>query len=148
MPTDWNNPPSSDARKEVRIMGKRKTKIINVDYQRLEKQGYKSASRTGKEILDAMIKLGQKRDNKPTARERAKRDLVHATIDEVLTERQKQVIELVFGLTGLQPMSEQEIAETLKISRPTVQSAKRRSMEKLKKHMALNQDALKNIKNS
>lgn len=129
-------------------MGTRKTKIINVDFQRLERFSYKSHSPLGKEILNKMILLSEKRKSKLTLRQQAKQDIVHAAIDEVLTARQKEVIDLVFGLSGLEPMTEESIGETLGISRGSVKTLKKRSIDKLKAHMELNQTALKNIKNN
>ena len=50
-----------------------------------------------------------------------------------LPEREAQVIRLRFGLTGKSPMTQQEVAKSLHISRSYISRIEKRAMEKLRR---------------
>ncbi len=59
---------------------------------------------------------------------------VKKLVDEILDEREKQIIILRYGLKGYEPRTQREVAKYLGISRSYVSRIEKRSLEKLKKH--------------
>ena len=53
-------------------------------------------------------------------------------IDKVLTEQERQVVLLRYGLDGQQPQKQREVAKTVGISRSYVSRIEKRALEKLK----------------
>ena len=58
---------------------------------------------------------------------------VRRAVAEVLDERQRQVIELRYGLTGNPPLRQREVAQRLDISRSYVSRIETHALEKLQK---------------
>lgn len=58
---------------------------------------------------------------------------LYGFIDEVLNEREKQIIIYRFGLLNCEPMTQQEIADKLSISRSYVSRIEKRTIELLRK---------------
>ena len=56
-------------------------------------------------------------------------------VDNLLTERERQIIIMRYGLHGVTPLAQREIAEMLKISRSYVSRIEKSALEKL--HNAL-----------
>lgn len=54
-------------------------------------------------------------------------------IDEVLTKREKEIIIKRFGLCGLEPLTQREIAKELKISRSYVSRIEKKALSQLRK---------------
>lgn len=59
---------------------------------------------------------------------------VKELVDDILDEREKQIIVLRYGLKGYEPRTQREVARYLGISRSYVSRIEKRSLEKLKKH--------------
>lgn len=57
---------------------------------------------------------------------------VKRLVDEILDEREKQIIILRYGLKGYEPRTQREVAKYLKISRSYVSRIEKRALEKLK----------------
>ncbi|MBQ8140789.1 MAG: sigma-70 family RNA polymerase sigma factor [Clostridia bacterium] len=56
-------------------------------------------------------------------------------VDTVLSPREKRIITLRYGLGGAKPMTQREIAETLKISRSYVSRIEKSALDKLRAEM-------------
>ena len=56
-------------------------------------------------------------------------------VDTVLSTREKRIITLRYGLGGAKPMTQREIAETLKISRSYVSRIEKSALDKLRSEM-------------
>jgi RNA polymerase sporulation-specific sigma factor len=56
-------------------------------------------------------------------------------VDQVLEERERQIIYLRFGLDGREPMAQREVAELLGISRSYVSRLEKGALEKLRRAM-------------
>ena len=56
---------------------------------------------------------------------------VRALVGEVLTEREREIITLRYGLTGQMPRTQRELATKLGISRSYVSRIEKRALEKL-----------------
>ena len=54
-------------------------------------------------------------------------------VQSVLTEQEKQVVELRYGLTGCAPMRQREVSERTGISRSYISRIEKRALEKLRK---------------
>ena len=65
-----------------------------------------------------------------SARENARR--LHAAVERVLTEQEKEVVQLRYGLTGHAPMRQREVASVTGISRSYVSRIEKRALQKLK----------------
>ena len=63
-------------------------------------------------------------------RENAQR--VHSAIDDCLTEQERQVILLRYGLRGNAPQRQREVAEKIGISRSYISRIEKRALEKLR----------------
>ena len=59
-------------------------------------------------------------------------DKIRTLVDLVLTEREKEIIVLRYGLKGYQPRTQREVARHLGISRSYVSRIEKRALEKLK----------------
>ena len=57
---------------------------------------------------------------------------VRSLVDSVLSEREKEIIVLRYGLMGYEPKTQREVARHLKISRSYVSRIEKRALEKLK----------------
>ena len=56
-----------------------------------------------------------------------------AAVTEVLTEQERQVVQLRYGLTGRSPMRQREVAQITGISRSYISRIEKRALEKLRK---------------
>lgn len=54
-------------------------------------------------------------------------------VDTVLTEQEKQVIQLRYGLAGQTPMRQREVAQITGISRSYISRIEKRALQKLRK---------------
>lgn len=60
---------------------------------------------------------------------------LHAAIEKCLTEREKTVIRLRYGLDGGAPIRQQDVAAKLKISRSYVSRIEKKALEKLRQEL-------------
>ena len=58
---------------------------------------------------------------------------LRTAVDTVLTDQEKQVIQLRYGLTGQAPMRQREVAEITGISRSYISRIEKRALHKLRK---------------
>lgn len=58
-------------------------------------------------------------------------DSIYTAINSLLTPREKQIIKQRYGLYGLTPMTQREIASTMNISRSYVSRIEKRALQKL-----------------
>lgn len=125
---------------------------IQVDFQKLEKQSYKSLNKLGKEIVDNLVEistgsrdsLGRRKPTSLTITQKAILDLIRESFYE-LTKKQKEVLTLVYGLNGEQPHTERDIAVQLGISHQGVNKLKQRAIKAIRSKVRINQAALKKI---
>ena len=54
-------------------------------------------------------------------------------VEEVLTEQEKQVVQLRYGLTGKRPMRQREVAQITGISRSYISRIEKKALQKLRK---------------
>lgn len=62
-------------------------------------------------------------------------------LDRVLNERERQIIQMRYGLTGGVPLPQREVAAFLRISRSYVSRIEKRAMEKLRAAVAKERDS-------
>lgn len=60
---------------------------------------------------------------------------LHAAVENCLTEQEKQVVELRYGLGGKEPLRQREVAQITGISRSYVSRIEKRALQKLRKEM-------------
>lgn len=60
---------------------------------------------------------------------------LYDALDEILTQREKEVIIMRYGLNGSEPLPQREIAAKLDISRSYVSRIEKKALEKLKDHL-------------
>lgn len=60
---------------------------------------------------------------------------LYDALDEILTQREKEVIIMRYGLNGSEPLPQREIAAKLDISRSYVSRIEKKALEKLKNHL-------------
>lgn len=58
---------------------------------------------------------------------------LRGAVQESLTQRERQVIELRYGLTGLPPKRQREVAQVMGISRSYISRIEKRALEKLRR---------------
>lgn len=58
---------------------------------------------------------------------------LHANMDKVLSDREKEILTYRFGLNNLKPLTQREIAKKLEISRSYVSRIEKKALEKLRK---------------
>ena len=58
---------------------------------------------------------------------------LRVAVQEVLTEQEKQVVQLRYGLTGKAPMRQREVAEVTGISRSYISRIEKKALQKLRK---------------
>lgn len=130
----------------------KKRKKIQIDFPKFERQPYKSLNTIGKVITDTIVEISQgKRDTlgrrlkeKSTEAQKAIFDMVDVAFKE-LTPKQQRVLNLAFGLIGIEPHTEREIAKKMDISHQGVHTLKLRAINALRKKTELNLVALKKI---
>ena len=57
---------------------------------------------------------------------------LYAVLDKVLTEREKEIIVLRYGLSGQRPLVQREVAKKLNISRSYISRIEKKALEKLR----------------
>lgn len=60
---------------------------------------------------------------------------LYDALDEILTQREKEVIIMRYGLNDSEPLPQREIAAKLDISRSYVSRIEKKALEKLKDHL-------------
>jgi len=120
-------------------------KVYNVDFNYIEKADYRYLSNLQKEIVDKMVELSTGKKPEMSAEQLARLDLVTAAMDEI-TDRQKEVLNLLFGLGGEEAMSEVQVAKKLGITKQGVSELKKRALNAIKAKIALNEDVVKKVK--
>ena len=60
---------------------------------------------------------------------------LRAAVDTILTDQEKQVVQLRYGLTGLAPMRQREVAAITGISRSYISRIEKRALQKLRSHI-------------
>ena len=125
----------------------RKAKIYSVDFNALERKGgsYKTLNPFEREIIDRMVALSNPAAATLSQHQLAALDLVYSAMEE-LTARQKEVLQMSFGLTDDGPMTEHQIAAQLRISQPSVHLLKTRAIRAIQKKVLLNSAVTKTIK--
>lgn len=68
---------------------------------------------------------------------------LHRLMDTVLTEREKVIVALRYGITGQKPLAQREVAEKLDISRSYVSRIEKKALEKLKRHFETTESSKK-----
>jgi len=126
------------------MRGKQGKKLYYTDFNRLEKASYKGLTSFAKEIVDRMVEMSTGETPELTPEIQAKIDLVMEAFKD-LTNRQMQVLELIYGLNDKPIMTEEEIAKELNISPPGVHDLKRRALKSLSKRVLLDEDAVQGI---
>ena len=58
---------------------------------------------------------------------------LRVAVDEVLTEQERQVVQLRYGLMGKPPMRQREVAEATGISRSYISRIEKKALQKLRK---------------
>ena len=81
-------------------------------------------------LMDVIREDGDMLD-RITMRENARR--VRHAVDSCLTEQERQVVALRYGLTGKEPLRQREVAQETGISRSYVSRIEKRALEKLRK---------------
>ena len=81
------------------------------------------------EILDA---VAGEEDLLETFQAREDARLLRAAVDRVLTDQEKEVVVMRYGLFGRIPTRQREVAERLRISRSYVSRIEKRALEKLR----------------
>ena len=59
--------------------------------------------------------------------------LLHTAVEKELTQQERQVIQLRYGLLGQPPMRQREVAEVTGISRSYISRIEKRALQKLRK---------------
>ena len=65
-----------------------------------------------------------------------KSEQLYRYVDEVLSERERIIINLRYGLGGKIPLTQREVAKKLNISRSYVSRIEKKALKKLKKELA------------
>ena len=60
---------------------------------------------------------------------------LRTAVETVLTDQEKQVVELRYGLTGLAPMRQREVAGITGISRSYISRIEKRALQKLREYL-------------
>ena len=126
----------------------RKAKVYSVDFNALERKGagnYRKLNMFEKEIIDRMVSLSNPAASVLSPHQMAALDLVYVAMEE-LTPRQREVLQLSFGLGDDGPLTEHQIAEQLKISQQGVHDLKMRAIKAIQKRVSLNSAVTKSIK--
>ncbi len=63
---------------------------------------------------------------------------IHEIMQSELSERERQVVDLRFGLTGVEPLPQREVAKRLRISRSYVSRIEKKAVGKIKEELIAN----------
>ena len=88
--------------------------------------------------LSLMDVVGEEEDVLELIASRQRREKVRKSVDTCLTEQERQVIVLRFGLDGNPPIRQREVALRIGISRSYVSRIEKKALQKLRK--ALSED--------
>lgn len=83
--------------------------------------------------LSLMDVVGEDDDLMETVSARERLAQVRRAVDTCLTEQERQVIQMRYGLNGCQPSRQREVAERLEISRSYISRIEKRALQKLHK---------------
>ena len=87
------------------------------------------------EALSFMDVVSEDEDLLETVSTRERVEQVRRAVEDVLEERERQVIQLRYGLGGLKAQRQREVAQLLGISRSYVSRIEKRALEKLHKEL-------------
>ena len=79
--------------------------------------------------------LGEEEDLLETISAKDQLYRVRKAVDEALTEQEKSVVRMRYGLSGAKPCRQREVAQILGISRSYVSRIEKRALEKLKQRL-------------
>ena len=82
--------------------------------------------------LSLMDVVGEEDDLLETISNREQMAKVRQAVEKVLTDQERQVVFLRFGLGGLKPSRQREVAQMLGISRSYVSRIEKKALQKLK----------------
>lgn len=82
--------------------------------------------------LSLMDVVGQETDMSEVLAGRETLDQLRQAVKNCLTDQERQVVELRYGLTGLSPKRQREVAQLTGISRSYVSRIEKRALEKLR----------------
>lgn len=83
--------------------------------------------------LSLMDVVGEEEDLLEVISNRQQLQQVRRAVEECLTDQERQVVMMRFGLSGLKPCRQREVALMLNISRSYVSRIEKRALEKLRK---------------
>ena len=83
--------------------------------------------------LSLMDVVGEEDDLMETVSARERLAQVRRAVDTCLTEQERQVIRMRYGLNGCRPNRQREVAERLGISRSYISRIEKRALQKLHK---------------
>ena len=82
--------------------------------------------------LSLMDVVGEEQDLLETITSRERLQEVRRAVEQCLSDQEKQVIMLRFGVGGLKPCRQREVAQVLGISRSYVSRIEKRALQKLR----------------
>ena len=85
--------------------------------------------------LELMDVISEDRDLLEELTAREAEALVRRAVEKCLTEQERQVIRLRYGLEGEEPLRQRQVAERTGISRSYVSRIEKRALEKLEKEL-------------
>jgi RNA polymerase primary sigma factor len=128
------NPNEKELAKELEITPAQLSQLLQLRYQSLSLN-----SRVGKEEDTELVELIEDIDlvlPEAQAEEIILRQEVDRVLSDVLTEREKDVISLRYGLTSSQPHTLEEVAYLINLSRERVRQIQSKAMRKLRRSQA------------
>lgn len=85
--------------------------------------------------LELMEVIAEEGDLLEQVTQREQRKQLRETVESCLTDQERQVIQLRYGLTGDTPKRQREVAQITGLSRSYISRIEKRAMEKLKVEM-------------
>lgn len=85
--------------------------------------------------LELMEVIAEEGDLLEQVTQREQRKYLRETVESCLTDQERQVIQLRYGLTGDPPKRQREVAQITGLSRSYISRIEKRAMEKLKVEM-------------
>ncbi len=83
--------------------------------------------------LSLMDVVGEEEDLLEVISNRQQLEQVRRAVEENLSDQERQVIMMRYGLSGLKPCRQREVAQMLNISRSYVSRIEKRALQKLRK---------------
>lgn len=87
-------------------------------------------------VLELMEVIAEEGDLLEQVASRQQRQRLRQAVETCLTEQEKQVIRLRYGLTGANPKRQREVAQVTGLSRSYISRIEKRALEKLREEMA------------